>query len=290
VSVSKVVGQSRRFAPGLALLLGLVLPATPAGADIANSGASERVAQTICRIVESAAHANHLPIGFLTRLVWEESRFRAEVTSRAGAQGIAQFMPETAAERGLLDPFDPEQAIPEAARLLVDMEHRFGNLGLAAAAYNAGPNRVAAWLDGSASLPAQTQVYVLDITGHVAEDWHSGNAEGASAALAEGQSCLAVTAALQESESGDQAPLAPWGVQLAGNFSKAVALASFGRAQLRYHAILGDLRPMVVGGVLRSRGTRRFYRVLIPASSRGEADHICTAILAHGGACVALRT
>ena len=273
------------------MLLGLTLSVTPADADIAQSGASERVAQTICQIVESAAHANHLPIGFLTRLVWEESRFRAEVTSRAGAQGIAQFMPQTAAERGLLDPFDPEQAIPEAARLLVDLEHRFGNLGLAAAAYNAGPNRVAAWLDGSAGLPIQTQVYVLDITGHVAEDWHSGSAEGVNVALAEGQSCLAVTAALQESESGgDQAPLAPWGVQLAGNFSKAVALASFGRAQQRYHAILGDLRPMVIGGVLRSRGTRRFYRVLIPASSRGEADHICTVILTHGGACAALRT
>jgi soluble lytic murein transglycosylase-like protein len=77
-----------------------------------------------------------------------------------GAQGIAQFMPGTAQERGLADPFDPEQAIPAAASLLRDLSQRFGNLGLAAAAYNGGPNRVSAWLAGNGSLPAETQDYV----------------------------------------------------------------------------------------------------------------------------------
>ena len=60
-------------------------------------------------------------------------------------------MPETAAERGLDNPFDPLQAIPESARLLRDLSKKFGNLGLAAAAYNAGPKRVEDWLAKKAS-------------------------------------------------------------------------------------------------------------------------------------------
>ena len=54
----------------------------------------------------------------MTRLIWAESRFRVHAVSPKGAQGIAQFMPATAAERGLADPFDPEQAVPKAARLV----------------------------------------------------------------------------------------------------------------------------------------------------------------------------
>ena len=49
-------------------------------------------------------------------------------------------MPETAATRGLDDPFDPKKAIPEAAHYLSELRKQFGNLGLAAAAYNAGPD------------------------------------------------------------------------------------------------------------------------------------------------------
>jgi hypothetical protein len=108
----------------------------------------------------TAAHDSGLPVDILTRLIWAESRFQAGVVSPAGAQGIAQFMPGTAAVRGLLDPYDPEQAIPHAASLLVDLEQQFGNIGLALAAYNAGSARVSNWLAGTGSLPAQTQGYV----------------------------------------------------------------------------------------------------------------------------------
>ena len=53
--------------------------------------------------------------------------------------GVAQFMSGTASERGLADPFDPATAIPASAKLLAELARRFGNLGLSAAAYNAGP-------------------------------------------------------------------------------------------------------------------------------------------------------
>ena len=101
---------------------------------------------------------------------------------------------------------------------------------------------------------------------------------------ADGQSCIDVTAALGTAEVADQSPIAPWGVQLAGNFTKVIALASFERARQRYSGILGSLRPMIIGTRLRSRGTRPFYRVLLPASSHAVADQVCHAITARGGA------
>ncbi len=80
-------------------------------------------------------------------------------------------MPETAAERGLLDPRDPTSSIRHAAKLLVSLNRRFGNFGLAAAAYNAGPGRLSDWLRGSSVLPAETRVYVELVTGRPVERW-----------------------------------------------------------------------------------------------------------------------
>lgn len=279
-----------------AALLGLcvacpvpALPEPAARADAVPPSAVGALARTTCGLVEAAARAEGVPVGLLTRLIWQESRFRADAISPKGAQGIAQFMPETSADRGLSDPFDPEMAIPKAASLLAELTRSFGNIGLAAAAYNAGTARVAAWLDGSAGLPAETQSYVLLVTGRAAEDWAADRKAAADRATAP-ETCLAVTAELQASESADETPLAPWGVQLSGNFSKQIALASFERAKARYPRLLGEVRPMILGSVLRSRGTRRFYRVFVPAETRAEADHICHTIVADGGACIALRT
>jgi len=265
-----------------------------ASAAVAQTGSppsAETVREAACRIVDGAAHDAGLPVDLLTRLIWAESRFEARVVSPAGAQGIAQFMPETAEERGLLDPYDPEQAIPHAARLLVDLEQQFGNIGLAVAAYNAGPARVANWLSGAGSLPRQTQEYVLILTGRSADDWvATGRVAQGKADDDPPRSCIDLTIALQGEDGTDELPIAPWGVQLAGNFSKAIALASFDRIRQRYPAQLGTLQPMVIGTRLRSRGTRRFYRIFVPAASRSEADRLCRAIMAAGGPCAALRT
>ena len=299
---------------GLALQL-LFGSALPVGA-VPSEGATETVEQALCRLIDDSAKTRDLPVAFLTRLIWRESSFRVGVVSPAGAQGVAQFMPGTAKERGLLDPFDPEQAIPHAAHLLADLKRQFGNLGLAAAAYNGGPGRVSAWLAGSGGLPAETRAYVIGITGRPAEDWRPNASvempEGADPAAkkveakpedkppppeAETQSCLQVTAALRVPSRGDRfalaiegGPAAPWGVQLAGNFSKSLALASFQRARTRYTSVIGEVRPMIVGTRLRFRGTRTFYRVRIPAESRNAADGLCQKIRGVGGACLVLRT
>jgi len=144
-------------------LFGLCLAwsaATPP-VSAAQPAAAGTVEQTICPLVESAAHASNIGVGLLTRIIWAESRFEAHVVSTKGAQGIAQFTPDTAADRGLADPFDPEQAIPKAAQLLADFTQLFGNVGLAVAAYNAGANRATLWLAGTSRLPTETAAYVI---------------------------------------------------------------------------------------------------------------------------------
>src|SRR6187549_2645599 len=76
--------------------------------------------EALCLMVESAARAANLPLEFFARVIWQESRFQSDAVgpvTRSGqrAQGIAQFMPGTASERRLLDPFDPVQALPKSA-------------------------------------------------------------------------------------------------------------------------------------------------------------------------------
>ncbi len=111
-----------------------------------SAGSARMSADAICAVLDRSASRNDLPLEFFTRLIWQESRFNPFSVSHAGAQGIAQFMPGTAHKVGLVDPFDPIEALPKSAALLRGLRVQFGNLGLAAAAYNAGPKRVEDWL------------------------------------------------------------------------------------------------------------------------------------------------
>jgi Transglycosylase SLT domain len=165
---------------------------TAAEADASPGDGSPQAARNLsrdelCDALASAAQANDLPVGFFVRLIWQESRFVASAVSPAGAQGVAQFMPAVAAEVGLNDPFDPLQALPKSAEFLNALRREFGNLGLAAAAYNAGSGRIKSWLERRAKLPGQmrararlpkeTQHYVTVITGYAPEHWIAGTPE-----------------------------------------------------------------------------------------------------------------
>src|SRR5262245_33175210 len=130
-----------------------------------------RSREEVCDALVQSALSNDLPVPFFIRLLYQESTFRPAAISTAGALGIAQFMPETAAHRRLDNPFDPAQAIPASARLLRDHYRKYGNLGLAAAAYNAGPRRVDDWRAKKGGLPQETQDYVRIITGFPVETW-----------------------------------------------------------------------------------------------------------------------
>ena len=131
---------------------------------------------TICATIESTARVKALPVESFVRLIWQESRFSPDAVgpmTRSGerAQGIAQFMPATSIERHLREPLDPAQALPKSGEFLAELRDRFGNFGLAAAAYNAGPQRASEFVAGSRDLPQETKQYVLAITGRSVTDW-----------------------------------------------------------------------------------------------------------------------
>ena len=110
--------------------------------------------------IEQAAAANGIPSSLLAALLSQESGFDPNAVSSAGAQGIAQFMPSTAAGLGI-DPADPTQAIQGAARLIASYASSFGSYANALAAYNAGSAAVAKY-SGIPPYP-ETQAYVKNI-------------------------------------------------------------------------------------------------------------------------------
>jgi hypothetical protein len=148
-------------------------PPTPlerARVALAESNAPALPRDELCSSLVDVAQANALPLGFFTNLIWQESRFQHEAISPVGAMGIAQFMPDVA-DKFEINAFDGREALPASGRLLRTLADRFGNIGLAAAAYNAGPKRVADWLAQRAGLPKETRDYVSLITGKPVEEW-----------------------------------------------------------------------------------------------------------------------
>jgi Transglycosylase SLT domain/SPOR domain len=247
---------------------------------------------TLCGILETSAKTEGLPVGYFTKLIWRESSFKADAVSPAGAQGVAQFMPGTASARGLADPFDPASAIPASAKYLAELARKFGNLGLAAAAYNAGETAVDNWLDDKGQLPFETQDYVIAITGHAPEEWRTPTPPSLTTPDPD-PSCLTLIASLRTTVAASPVVsgwFAPWGVQIAASFNRGSALRAYERVQHDYYSIIGGKNPFVLGSVVRSRGTRPFYRVRVPAQNRPEAEKICAALEAAGGACVVLRS
>ncbi len=254
-------------------------------------------------MIESAAKASSLPLEFFARVIWQESRFRSDAIgpmTRSGqrAQGIAQFMPGTANERGLLDPFNPVQALPKSAEFLAELRDQFGNLGLAAAAYNAGPRRVQEWLAGTGAMPQETRSYVLAITGSTVEDWAKAQKGGRTPERIPTSSCRELMALLKQAPNPFVTELEQritlgaaklWGVQLAAGFSRDKALAMYARAMKRLSAVIGDQDPSLLSSVMRSRGTRAFYQVRIGADTRPAADDLCNRIRKAGGACFVLK-
>ncbi|MBV8406914.1 MAG: lytic transglycosylase domain-containing protein [Alphaproteobacteria bacterium] len=249
----------------------------------------------ICRTLATAAADNDLPEEFFTRLIWQESHFDPTAVSPAGAQGIAQFMPATAAMRGLINAFEPLEALRESASYLRELRTTYrGNLGLAAAAYNAGPAAVDAWLAGRRALPAETQAYVMIVTGYPPQAWNVQPLPQLEVSKgATGERCVEL-AKLMIARAGARArrdltaspAWGPWGVQLAGSFYEGGVLAAYERLRRKYPGVLGDRLPLVIDG--RRRGAANFI-VRVSEKTRADANALCARLQKAGGACIVLR-
>lgn len=277
--------------------------AKPADATPAAPAKESDARQAMCLMIESAASAHGLPLEFFARVIWQESRFQPDAVgpvTRNGqrAQGVAQFMPGTASERRLLDPFNPVQALPKSAEFLSELRAQFGNLGLAAAAYNAGPRRVQEWIAGTGYMPSETRNYVYAITGTSVDDWAAAGKNGVVKDRMPPAGCRELMALLRRAPNPFIAELEqrvklgaamPWGVQLAAGFSRDRALAMYARAMKRLSTVIGDQDPSLLSSIFRSRGTRPFYQVRVGADTRGAANDLCDRIKRAGQACIVLK-
>ena len=202
-------------------------------------------------------------------------------------------MPQTAAMRGLVNAFEPLQALRESASYLRELRTTFGgNLGLAAAAYNAGPDQVEAWRGGRRPLPFETQAYVRIVTGYSAEAWTAKPPPQVEASAAPaGERCTEIAKLMMENRRhrlplSDSPAWGPWGVQLAGNWSEGGVLAAYERLRRRFSAVLGERLPLVL---YARRGAGTAFVVRVSEKSRAEADLLCSRLRAVGGACIVVR-
>lgn len=118
------------------------IPLHQARRGVPARGNSIGVRPRMLPLVRAAEVRHRLPAGLLDALIAAESAYNPWAVSGAGAGGLAQLMPATAAELGVFDRFDPFQSIEGGARYLRRMLDRFGSVSLALAAYNAGPGTV----------------------------------------------------------------------------------------------------------------------------------------------------
>ena len=243
--------------------------------------------------IEQSAAENGLPVEFFAKVIWQESRFNAFAVSNKGAQGIAQFMPRTADARGLADPFDPIQALHHSASYLHDLMAQFGNLGLAAAGYNAGPGRVSAWLAGKRTLPSETRNYVAIITGWTVDEWASPSPPPkAETTIPQGVPCTRLAnLILAPKEKAQQiaAHVPRWGAQLTSNWSESRAWETYRMLQRQYASLIGDREPIVLHGRLPGMGSVSRTIIRIGDDNRAPLDTLCNKLIAAGGACVVLR-
>jgi len=270
-------------------------PAAEAAGDAAKASARAALLQTTCAEIAGAARAFGLPEHFLIRLIWRESRFNPQAVSSAGAQGIAQFMPGTAQWRGLDDPFDGALAIRHSGRWLGELRRQFGNLGLAAAAYNAGPGRVQEWLSGARALPEETRAYVRGVTGRSAEDWVGMRDDGGESTPQAECPPRGAVVALGAAPGGAKPAAArsgrgnPWALQLVGDRSKSAALEQYADMRRRFAAILGPRPPEVAPRRIGGRLPTYWYQVRVSEASRQSATSLCERLKSAGGQCLVIR-
>lgn len=131
------------------------------------------------KMTAAAAASYGIPESMFLAQINQESGFNPNAKSKAGALGIAQFMPGTAKGYGI-NPLDPKQALPAAAKMMSGLYAKYGSWELALAAYNAGEGTVDRYLAGKQALPAETTNYVKSIMGASSSLPPAGSGGGSS--------------------------------------------------------------------------------------------------------------
>ncbi|PZO67895.1 MAG: lytic transglycosylase [Paracoccus denitrificans] len=248
----------------------------------------------VCTTIEVASIENQLDPNFLARLLWKESLFEPEAISPVGALGIAQFMPGTAELRGLKDPFNPAEAIHASADYLRDLIDGFGNIGMAAVAYNGGEGRAGRFKGTGGNLPFETQDYVIAITGMDAWKWRDSPPATKDIDLRLDkvanfrEACIELAGTRKLKEFSTPQRAWPWGVIVASHPQQAGVQRQISVLNRRLRPILGGKRVGYVRKTLNG-SQRKIYTAQIGYSSRNEAAAFCTRLRAVGGRCIVLK-
>lgn len=246
----------------------------------------------VCTTIERAATDKGLDPHFLARLLWKESLFEPSALSPKGAQGIAQFMPGTAQIVGLDDPFNPAKAIFAAAGYLRRLSDGFGNIGLAAVAYNGGEGRAQTFVAKGGMLPFETQDYVEAITGHNALDWRNNPPKTVDLRLSGStpfrDACVTLAAKRTLKEFRTPERSWPWGVILASHPQQSGAARQVSTLNRQLRPILGGKRVNYVRKRLRG-APKPVYTAQIGYENRKQAAAFCVRLRQLGGKCIVLR-
>ncbi|MDB5621706.1 MAG: hypothetical protein JWR39_269 [Devosia sp.] len=245
----------------------------------------------VCSAISRFSRHWQIPEAFFARLIWQESRFDPQAISPAGAQGIAQFMPGTARLRALDNPFDPAQALARSAEYLRFLEQKYGNLGLAAAAYNGGEGRVSRFVAGTSGVAGETRNYVSIITGRPVDYWRNEAPEPVDFTLEPAtpfqDSCLDMASAVRMPDlDSTAAAWQPWGVLIAQHNSSDVARSRFESAQAKFSKVLGEEPLLLITVRNPNFGPRLRFSAMVGRPTRAEATALCNRLIAAGGNCI----
>ena len=135
-----------------------ILPAPVPAPPIAAQGSG---ASGLATLISRASRRYGVDEGLIKAVIQAESNFKTTAVSSAGAQGLMQLMPATAAGLGVTDSFNPEQNVMAGTRFLKDLLNRYGgDVDKALAAYNWGPGNVD---KGKSRLPQETRDYLVKV-------------------------------------------------------------------------------------------------------------------------------
>lgn len=247
-----------------------------------------------CQAIEIFAGEHGLDPGFFARLIWQESRFDPNARSPAKAMGIAQFIASTAKIRGLLDPYNPAEALEYSAEYLGELSRRYGNQGLAAVAYNGGEGRANGLVSKSAGLARETINYVKIITGQTAETWRDNPPKDHDFRLQKDKSfsdgCydLARNRRLTKFPAPEPA-VKRFGVQLAFGTTQSRALAQY-RTRIRSCAgLVKKETPSMIWQKSRASPKGGYYMARIGRDTRDAAWKLCKQLRTQGCVCAVYK-
>ncbi len=256
----------------------------------ANESIGPATLDRVCGLIKASADRYKIPAPLLARLLWTESKFNVDAADNQGRRGIAEIVPSVARERKIKAPHDLEEAIPSAAAYIGTLRDRFGNDGLAVAAYKLGEKRLATWIsNGGGVMPTRIENFVYEVTLRDAQFFMDPRQNYTAPPLKGTEPFAEACRAMPKDARVTREHLDTlWGAVVAGNFRRSAVLKQWGDLVGHHKQAIGNLAPAVQKWET-PLGRAGIYAAKVYTSTRGEANEVCDRIHSAGGACIVLK-